>query len=49
VLVVVGCPLHVDPGLGPHEDHITTVATENVYGVGASEGVWHTQFALPVV
>jgi len=49
MLVVVGCPLYIYPGLGPHEYRGTTVATENVYGVGASEGVGHTQFALPLV
>ena len=42
VLVVVGCPLYVNPRLGPHEDVGTGVTLENVYGVGASEGVANT-------
>jgi len=49
VLVVIGCPLHVNPRLGPHEYRGTRIATENVDGVGASECVGDTQFALPVV
>jgi len=49
VLVVVGGPLNVDSRLGPHEHRETGVATENAYGVGASEGVGNTQFAPPLV
>jgi len=49
VLVFVGCPLHVNPGLGPHEYNRTRVTPEHVYGVPASEGVGDTQFALSFV